>query len=110
MKLTETKLRSIIREELSKLAEAPARTGVGGRRSAEGRGEVYKLPNPNSRHGEREPLAVDIVRRGDRISVERILGFSSGRPVRGEIDDEWVKRQIQRGNAEKIDAEFMAQP
>lgn len=105
MKLTETKLRKIIREELS---EMDARTGTGGRRTADQRGEVYRVPNPNSRHGEREPLAVDVVRAGDRIRIERVLGFSSGRPVRGEVDDEWIKNQIRRGNAEKLNVEFMA--
>lgn len=108
MKLTETKLRNIIREELKKLTEAPARTGTGGRRTAEGQGEVYKVPNPNSRHGEREPLVVDVVRKDDRISIERVLGFSSGRPPRGEVRDDWIEKQIRRGNAEKLDVPFMA--
>ncbi len=111
MKLTEKKLRSIIREELQSLTEAPARTGVGGRRSAEGQGEVYGVQNPNSRYGG-DMLAVDVVRRGDEISIERVLGYSSGRPVdlRDPTAYEVIKDRIRNGKAEKLDVPFMAQP
>lgn len=111
MKLTETKLRNIIREELSKLSEAPARTGVGGRRSASGQGEVYGVVDPRSRYGG-DMLAVDVVRRGGKIEIERVLGYSSGNPVdiRSRSDMEMIKRQIENGEAEKLNVPFMAQP
>lgn len=111
MKLTESKLRSIIREELSRLSEAPARTGTGGRRSAKGKGEVYGVPDPTSRYGG-DMLAVDVVRRGDEISIERVLGYSSGKPVdlRDPTAYDMIKKQIRQGEAEKLDVPFMAQP
>ena len=111
MKLTEDKLRSIIREELQKLSEAPARTGTGGRRAAEGRGEVYGVADPTSRYGG-DMLAVDVVRRGDEISIERVLGYSSGKPVdlRDPNAYDMIKKQIRRGKAEKLDVPFMAKP
>jgi len=106
----EAKLRSLIknlvREEIS---EARARTGVGGRRSAEEKGEVYGVANPDSRYGG-DMLAVDVVRRGEDIEIERILGYESGKPV--AIDNarsrEMIKRQIKNGEAEKLDVPFMA--
>jgi hypothetical protein len=111
MKLTETKLRSIIREELQKLSEMPARTGVGGSITADEQGEVYGVKDPRSRYGG-DMLAVDVVRRGGKISIERVLGYSSGKPVdiRSQTDMEMIKRQIENGEAEKLNVPFMAQP
>jgi len=111
MKLSETKLRSIVREELQRLSEMPARTGTGGRRAAKGKGEVYGVKDPRSRYGG-DMLAVDVVRRGGKISVERVLGYSSGKPadIRSQSDMEMIKRQIENGEAEKLDVPFMAKP
>ena len=111
MKLSESKLRSIIREELRSLTETPARTGTGGRRAAEGKGEVYGVKDPTSRYGG-DMLAVDVVRRGGKIEIERVLGYSSGKPVdlRDPTAYDVIKRQIQSGEAEKLDVPFMAQP
>lgn len=110
MKLTESKLRSIIREELSRLVERPARTGTGGRRAmGDGKGKVFRVKNPNARYGGSE-LAVDaIVKPNGDVEVVRVLGFSSGKPPNQPVDEEYIEKMIRRGDAEEMpNIEFMA--
>jgi len=107
MKLTESKLRSIIREELSRLTEA-ARTGTGGRVSGmEDRIEVYRMPNPEAgRHGGPEGIEVFVRRRGPN-TVEFVDAMGPpGDPIKkpafnrdyGEI----LARKIEQGKGENV--------
>lgn len=91
--------------------ELEARTGTGGRRSMDqGKGKVFKVGNPNSRYGG-DSLAVDarVMPNGD-VEVLRILGFSTGKPPKGNIDKNFIARQIKQGEAEELNVPFMAEP
>lgn len=107
MKLTEKKLRSIIREELSRLTEA-ARTGTGGRVSGmEDRLEVYAMPNPEAgRYGGPEGIEVFVRRRGpNQVEFVEAMG-PPGNPIEtpafnrdyGDI----LAREIQKGKGENV--------
>lgn len=96
---------------LRPLDEVKARTGTGGRRSmGQGKGKVFRVKNPNSRYGG-DSLAVDaIVKPDGDVEVVRILGFSTGKPPEGNVDQDFIERLIARGEAEEMPGiEFMAE-
>lgn len=104
----QTVAEKIKRNFLRPLDEVKARTGTGGRRSmGQGKGKVFKVGNPNSRYGG-DSLAVDArVKPNGDVEVLRVLGFSSGKPPAGNIDKDFIRRQIEKGDAKELDVPFM---
>ncbi len=107
MKLTETKLRSIIREELQNLSET-SRTGVGGRVSGmEDRLEVYAMPNPEAgRYGGPRSIEVFVRRRGpNHVEFVEAMGPPGNMieaPGFNEQYGDILAREIEEGKGENV--------
>lgn len=100
----------IKRNFLRPVNELRAKTGVGGMRTAEKQGKVFRVGNPNANNARGDAsLAVDAVVQGDDVEVVRILGLGTGKPPDPPVRNvDFIEREIARGNAEEIDVPFMA--
>lgn len=108
MKLTESTLRKIVREEIRNVVE-DARYGAGGMVSAEGEVEHHEVENIKSDAADYHPiLDVEVYRQGDDFEIGTVRDYTTGEELTPgpDYDPEDVRDRIEAGVTKRINLDF----